>query len=319
MEYFLIVNPTAGSNNGQKLWPKIRNFLTNHHTAFRVFFTEYDGHAVALTMRILGQITETNHPDAAIIAVGGDGTLHETLLGCMRFYDENSNNQSRVPIGLLPIGSGNDFARGAHIPLRWETALETILTSHSATNLHIGRFISHDSDSDGYFLNNFGIGLDAAVVHLANHSLLKRIKGLNRLSYLASVIQALRTVRGFPLTLTHQNGAVENFPRAFLVTTTNHPYFGGGINIAPNASVLSDHLDLVIVDKPNKRQIFLFTFMLILKRHLVLNFVHHYSETNFSLKTTSMLYGQIDGEELGVKSYMVTYQTQTYPFLVGRS
>lgn len=320
MEYFIIVNPTAGGNNGRKIWPQIEQYLKKKNISYRAYFTEYDGHAVSIAMRILDQITATNHPDAIIIATGGDGTLHETILGCMRFYAEHPQIRvPRVPVGLLPIGSGNDFARALKIPRHWKKALHDIFECQVPTKIHIGHFINHDLSTDGYFLNNFGIGLDATVVYLANHSLLKHHKQFSGFSYWVSVLHAIQTVQPFELTVTHPNGTVHTYSKAFLVTATNHPYFGGGIDIAPRASVYKEQLDLVIVEKPTYRQILLFIFMLLLKRHLHLRFVHHFSETHFELKTKKARYGQIDGEELGHKTYNASYETKDYPFWIKKT
>lgn len=320
MEYFIIVNPTAGGNNGRKVWPQVEQYLDQAAISYRTYFTEYDGHAVSIAMQILNQVTATNHPDAIIVAAGGDGTLHETLLGCMRFYAEHPLLQNpRVPIGVLPIGSGNDFARGLKISRQWQDALQVILTTKKPVNIEIGHFDNHDYQSDGYFLNNFGIGLDATVVHFANHSLLKSHQQLSGFSYWASVRHAIKSLKPFRLTVSQPDGTKITYPRAFLATVTNQPYFGGGINIAPKASLYQKQLDLIIVEKPTRRQIFLFIFMLLLKRHLKLRFVHHFSETHFGLDTQQARYGQIDGEELGDKVYHVSYETQTYPFWVSRA
>lgn len=317
MEYFIIVNPTAGGNNGRKTWPKIEKFLKTKSISYRAYFTEYDGHAVAIAMQILNQVTATNHPDAVLVAAGGDGTLHETLLGCMRFYTEHPQlNTPQVPIGLLPIGSGNDFARALNVPRHWQQALEELLACQIATKINIGHFINQDNQTDGYFLNNFGIGLDATVVYLANHSLVKHHQRFSGLAYWASVIHAVQTARPFKLTVTYPDGDTQIYPNAFLVTTTNHAYFGGGIDIAPHASVYKNTLDLIVVEKPTRRQIVLFVFMLLLKRHLHLRFVHHFSGVHFELKTNESRYGQIDGEELGSKTYDVSYETKTYPFWI---
>lgn len=315
MEYFFIVNPQAGAHNVQKLWPDIETELDKQHIAYRTLITEHDGHAVTLARRALNLINAVSNPNAVIVATGGDGTLHETMVGCMRYYADHPQ-QPKIPIAFLPVGSGNDFARALKIPLHWESALTQILSCHSSTTITIGRFINHDNQTDGYFTNNFGIGLDAAVVHHANHSLLKDSATLGKFSYMAAVFNTLIHFKGFRLTVSVPDQQPTTYQKAYLVTTTNLPYFGGGIKIAPDASVLDDTLDLIVVEKPNIFQLILFIVMLFLKRHLHLRFVHHYTEKKLFLKTEDSRYGQTDGEELGNKTFDLEFGTAKYPFWI---
>ena len=98
----------------------------------------------------------------------------------------------------------------------------------------------HDQiqDETGFAINNIGIGLDASIVYAANHSAaeikLKQVQ-FRFICLLVCSSECLIPAKGFPI-LVETNGKQLNFTKAFLCTTTNHPYFGGGVAIAPTAN-----------------------------------------------------------------------------------
>ena len=315
MKYFIITNLFAGGGNAKKVWPDIKKYLAAKNVAYKAVYTEYADHAVELTKQILGKIAATKQKDVVIIAAGGDGTLHETLLGCKRYYEAHPT-EKQVPISFLPIGSGNDFARGLKIPLKWEKALSNILHSDSPTTINVGHYTDLDNHTDGFFTNNFGIGFDASVVHLANRSSLKSNHFFGKFSYIAAILNVIINFKGFYAEIIPENESKHIFQHTFLLTTTDIPYFGGGINIVPTASALDDHLDMVVVEKPSLWQLILFISMIFLKRYLQLKFIHHYHEKQLFIKTNGNRYGQIDGEELGERTYNLKLETVKYPFWI---
>ena len=315
MKYFIIINLFAGGNNARKVWPNIKARLAKDNVSYKALYTEYADHAVELAKQTLSRIEATHQTDAVIIAAGGDGTLHETLLGCKRYYEAHPSDH-QVPISFLPIGSGNDFARGLKIPLHWEKALTNILNCTKPTTINVGHYLDLDNQTDGFFTNNFGIGFDANVVHLANRSSLKSNQFFGKFSYMAAILNVIRNFEGFYAEISAEDFPKQTFKRIFLLTTTDISYFGGGINIVPTASALDDHLDLVLVEKPSVWQLILFISMIFLKRHLRLKFIHHYHEKRLFIKTNGNRFGQIDGEELGERSYNLMLETVKYPFWI---
>ncbi|MGF2385783.1 diacylglycerol/lipid kinase family protein [Lentilactobacillus otakiensis] len=315
MKYFIIINLYAGGDNARKVWPDIQKQLTASNVSYKALYTEYPNHAVDLAKQILGKVDASGQKDAVIIAAGGDGTLHETLLGCERYYEAHPNDY-QVPIAFLPVGSGNDFARGIKTPLHWEKVLTDILNCTTPTTINVGHYVDLDHHTDGFFTNNFGIGFDATVVHLANHSSLKTNAFFGKFSYMASILNVIINFKGFHAEILPGNMPKVTFNRTFLLTTTDIPYFGGGINIVPTASVLDDHLDLVIVEKPSVWQLILFVSMIFLKRHLRLKFIHHYHEKQLFIKTNGNRLAQIDGEELNQETYNLKLETVKYPFWI---
>ena len=115
-----------------------------------------------------------------VMVVGGDGTLHETLNGLIKA-------NSSLPLAYIPAGSGNDFARGYGLSQDPMTALQQALDAQHPTPINVGHYYDAIKQEEGYFLNNLGVGFDAAIVSQANASSAK--KRLNRwhlgnLSYL---------------------------------------------------------------------------------------------------------------------------------------
>lgn len=315
MKYFIIINLHAGGANAKKVWPDIQKQLAAAHADYQTLYTAYPNHAVELAEQALSEIDTANQTDAVLIAAGGDGTLHETLLGCQHYYRTHQNDHP-VPIAFLPVGSGNDFARGLKIPLHWEKSLADILTQSAAKTINVGHYTDLDHHSEGFFTNNFGIGFDATVVHLANHSSLKSHQFFGQFSYMAAILNVIIHFKGFKTEILPGNMPKVTFDNTFLLTTTDIPYFGGGINIVPSASVFDDHLDLVVVEKPSLWQLILFVSMIFLKRHLRLKFIHHYHEKELFIKTNGNRLGQIDGEELGERTFNLKLDTVKYPFWI---
>lgn len=132
--------------------------------------------------------------------------------------------------------------------------VNNLLQDPEPERVDCGFFTSNiDKMPQGYFVNNFGIGFDAFVVHQSNNEKLK--KKLNHINfgnliYGLNIIKTLAKQDTFTVTIKTANETVR-YGNAYFVTTTNHPYFGGEIAILPKANIYSHQLDTVIVEKPS--------------------------------------------------------------------
>jgi diacylglycerol kinase (ATP) len=114
MQHF-IVNPAAGGGRAARAIPDLQRTIEKHQLEATVHVTNKAGEAT-----ILAQSLPSLEP---IIVVGGDGTLHEVIRGLL-----DGHTRAERPIGLIPLGTGDDFARGVGIPLNnLEAALEIII------------------------------------------------------------------------------------------------------------------------------------------------------------------------------------------------
>jgi diacylglycerol kinase (ATP) len=216
-QIYFIINPKARNGYSIKIWKKVEGKLLAEKIPYLAFFTEYPGHAKKLSAQIAG----SNQQEKLIIAVGGDGTVHEVLNGMV--------NDRYVTLGVIPGGSGNDFSRGFHIPSEPEEALEVILRlmNHEATLIDIGKVTKEDY-SEHYFINNMGAGFDALVSHEVNQSRMKAFfnrLGFGRLVYVYFLLKKLFTYRCSTIDLII-DGNRHIFEDTWFVTVSNQPYYG---------------------------------------------------------------------------------------------
>lgn len=305
-KFYVIHNPKAGNQAHGDIISQIKQL----NTIVRWTDTEYMSHARYLAKALAKTITD---PEAVILAVGGDGTLNEVLNGLMQ-----ANRSHPLPLAYIPTGSGNDFARAAHLGQAID-ALQHLQTITKSQLLNVGQMTDDGLyQSTRYFINNLGIGFDAAVVERTNLSpWKKRLNrwGLGHLSYLATTLGAFFRQNDFQMTL--MNGETyRQIPSAFLVTITNQPFFGGGIALLPEANLKDEGLDLIIADKLSLFQ-FLKLFIALRKdgSHLTSPHITRISlQRGAQLHIRDMQPAQIDGETLCKSTFSLTIDYQMYPF-----
>lgn len=304
--FYVIHNPQAGNQAHGDIISQIKHL----RPIVRWYDTQYAGHAVNLAKTIANTVSD---PEAVVLAIGGDGTLNEVLNGLLQVQ-----RAQLIPVAYIPLGSGNDFARAAHLGTA-TTALQHLKQTTQAQQLNIGRLTDDGLyHTTRYFVNNLGIGFDALVVERTNQSpwknRLNRL-GLGHLSYLATTLAAFFQQQAFQMTVTSGN-QYQQFTQAFLVTITNQPFFGGGIALLPTADLTHAGLDLVIAEKMSFFQ-FVKLFIALKKdgSHLT-----HPNITTISLQQGGQLYirdmqpGQVDGETLQPSTFGLTIDYQPYPF-----
>ncbi len=314
VSYYIILNEFAGGGRVKTLWPEIRAVLDERQINYQIARSTYSGHSRLLARQFAKQHADDAQPQTwVVLAIGGDGTLHQALSGL-----DSAHLNNPIPVAYLPVGSGNDFAKGIHMASNWRAALNQILNCTAANWLTIGRYYDTNKQTSGVFTNNVGIGFDAAVVTSANSASskhwLNRL-GMGTLSYLSAVIGVFYNQMAFPLTV-HVGQRRDIYANAYLVTVTNIPYFGGGVKIMPPASVNDPNLDLIVIEKPNIFKLLYLAILLLLGRHLKSKSVHHYHEAKLHLIAPSIEYGQVDGEEMGGRYWDTYFETKKYPFWI---
>ena len=226
--WHLIVNPVAGRGRSLRQLERVRVSLEQKGLAHQVHLTEAPGHAA----HIAAALPE----DASLLALGGDGTLHEVASACIR---------TGRTLGVIPGGSGDDFAWALGLGRR---APEAAL-AHSLS----GHVLEVDTATvDGTpFINALGTGFDAQVAH--NFALAPRVLRA-RAAYLYTVAATLRTLECQRVSVTVDGSPFYSGP-ALLASVQNGPRTGGSFTFAPDASLTDGRLDVVIAGHVGVRNV----------------------------------------------------------------
>lgn len=191
---------------------------------------------------------------ARILVAGGDGTLGEVVTGLLTSTGASSSLASERPsLGLLPVGSGCDFARTLGLPRRLDAALEVIAAGHVRL-LDAGRVESGDA-GDGrrvrHFANEVSAGLSGdTVMRVGRYS--PRLG--SRLGFLLGAVSAVLTHEPFEASV-EVDGVLVHEGAISLVAVANGCYFGAGMRVAPNASLDDGQLEVVLARGLSKPEI----------------------------------------------------------------
>ena len=233
----LILNPNADLGRAWRwasdLRPIVEEFGGADWTG-----TVYPTHASELAAQAVEQGYEM------VVAVGGDGTVHEVINGLMQFAP-----QRRPPLGVVPMGSGNDFAHNAGIENRPEVAMRRVFTG-TPRKIDLG-LIEDASGRREYWDNTLGIGFDATVT-IRSHRL-PLLRGF--LMYFVSVIQTIMLNHVAPkmrIETDHEQWEGETL----MIVLCNGPREGGGFLVAPEACNHDGVLDYMTIRRVSRPMMF---------------------------------------------------------------
>ena len=226
--FTIIVNTVAGHGKALKVAARVEVWLKAHDIDYTVVYTEYPGHATELA-KACG-----DRGDPRLFCVGGDGTVYEVANGLAG---------SGTSLGVIPGGTGNDFARSLGLP-KDPVAVMDALLSAPARAVNVCRL------NERVFLNVCGAGFDVEVVAACN-----RVKHLGQgmLPYLYGVLHTLFTYKPRHFTI-DLDGERRQGP-LLLVAVANGQYFGGGMHVAPMARLDDDLLDVIMVQPLSRLRI----------------------------------------------------------------
>ncbi|QCW99852.1 diacylglycerol kinase family lipid kinase [Aggregatimonas sangjinii] len=230
MKIVFVVNNK--NNRFKKVLPKLEQYARQANIGSVQFHhTQRKQHAIDLTHQAVTEGCDV------IIAVGGDGTLHEVINGLL----QSSLPASAYPaVGLLPQGSANDFARTAGLSSSIE-ALFQLIRSNSTRPIDLGKIYLHDTQESRYFINIASLGLGPEVV-----------QGLERSSswfgpgfqYFQQIIKTFFRYTKKTIRCSSNNWTWEG--KLLQMAVANGRFFGNAICIAPEAQLSDGQLQLAL-------------------------------------------------------------------------
>ncbi|PAE33322.1 diacylglycerol/lipid kinase family protein [Bacillus sp. 7884-1] len=278
--YCFIVNKVSGNGKALKIWDKIERKLQTKNVDYCVRFTEKPKHAPLLVQELIKKVKVT-----VMVAVGGDGTIHEVINGLVG---------TDTPLGIIPAGSGNDFSRGLGIPTKHDRALERILNGKP-------KIIDIGFVNSTYFCTVSGIGFDGEVAKKTNESMHKKVLNfvrMGQISYLISAINVLFQYKPMEITLMIDQ-KLYKIQKVWLIAVANFPYYGGGFMICPDAEINDGLFDICIVQGMSKWE-FLRIFPLAYKgKHTSSPFIKIIKGKEIEILSSTPMLVHGDGEVIG--------------------
>ena len=291
----LIVNPAARHGETESLVPAIERILQSvEHDTVR---TEGMGHATTLARDADGY--------DVVVAVGGDGTVHEVLNGLMARTDSD-----RPALGLIPTGSGNDTRRTLGVPTDiTEAALA--LTSAVRRRFDVGMC------NGMYFNNSFAAGLDARVTAKAvEYKATTKRSGL--WLYLTALLHVLfNELYPHQVRVSWDGGPAEQ-REVLIVAATIGPTYGGGFFIAPEAVPDDGLLEVCVIDPLSLPEALLRLPFVIFGKHTKMKPVHMYRHASIVIDSDEPMPAQIDGEVMVARHFEISILPGAIECLVPR-
>ena len=220
-----IVNKHSRSGKGERIWEAVEMYLKANNIEYCEHTTEYRGHAIELAR----EICELPEEDIRLVTLGGDGTVNEVVNGMTNF--------DKVRFGVIPTGSGNDFARGLGLTGTPTEHLERILNSKEDFVIDLGQVTWNGCEKPRKFAISSGVGMDAIVCEKVEVSPLKKILNklhLGKLTYVLITIHTLFSMTTTTMT-TKIDGKGKRFKKMIFVAAMNFRAEGGGVPMSPKA------------------------------------------------------------------------------------
>jgi len=278
----LFLNPTAGRGRAGRRQARILELLRQSDVQVEYHASQSLGDLETQVLR------EVDAGATQIVVAGGDGSVHEAVNGIMR-------SGNTAALGVIPTGTGNDFAKACDIPLNWEHATrllgDRVKARGSPRKVDIGRF------NDRFFCNGAGVGFDAKVTRIARSIRLP----IGDLVYLLAIFKTMMGRIATPhLQITADDYSWEG--PVTLAAISNGPWIGGMFHIAPMAVNNDKLMHLLIVNPVTRRRILTLLPKLMNGQHMQEPEIVHHPVTALSIKAEHAIPSHLDGEVQALQS-----------------
>jgi len=236
-DWYCIINPLAGSGKTMHEWRTAENQLTKLEVPFKTTLTNYKFHATVLAYEA------ALHGYRKILAVGGDGSVHEVLQGIMQYVEEKEVPAEDFTLAVIPIGSGNDWIKTNNVPHDTEKVVKMI----ARESFGMMDIIKMETSSGVHYMANVGgTGFDSHVCERVN-ALKERGKRSSRI-YINALINTIISLKKINAKVVADGKTVFE-GCAYSMALGNGPYSGGGMRQVPEAVNDDGYVDYLIVPK----------------------------------------------------------------------
>lgn len=297
-KWFVILNPHAGSGKGKKDQEKIITSLIESGLDFDFSISEFPKHTIQLTKDVI------KNGYRNLIVIGGDGTLNEAVNG---IFLQNVCAPEEIRIGMIPVGTGNDWIKTFGVPNDYLAAIQIIKTGKTMMQ-DIGQitFSENEQGKVWYFANMAGFGFDARVAEKTNQLKNKGKEGISL--YLQALGSSFMKYQINKMRIVVDGQEINDL--IFSASIGIGKYNGGGMMQAPGAIPDNGLFQVTVI-----RKIGLFGILRNLMGLYSGEFIKDHRVSTFmarqiSISSAKNVAGEADGEILGDNKFEIELLSQ---------
>ncbi len=285
--HLLIINPHAGVGKAKREYHKITGILKHEGIAFDEVFTQRREHAIELATTYIAKGYRR------FLVLGGDGTMNEVLNGML---DQSDVSMEQLSMGMLPLGSGNDWCRSFNIPFDYRKAAAIIKRGNTRKQdiLRV-EYIKEGRQVHRYLGNMAGMGFDAHVNFRVNRQKDKGRGGM--LVYLQHLFGGLMSYKSPLMTIEIDDKEIQT--RVYSLNAGINSYNGGGMKQLPHAVADDGLMDVTLIKHTSKWNVIRNVPGLYTGKFIRLPFVETYTAKRMQLESAPETFIEIDGEFCG--------------------
>ena len=275
MKTCIICNPGAGSVDDAATTLEQLRGAADHAT---VRLTKDPGEATRFAQEA------ADHGYELVVAAGGDGTLNEVVNGVSAHAD-------RVRLGLIPLGTGNDFARALNLPASVEGCIDVLRDGHTRPV----DLVRVTTDQVRHMLNVSAGGFSGAV----GEKLTPEIKkSWGPLAYLRCAAEAFPELRAYRTSIVLDDTTPLEL-NLYNAIVANGQFVAGGTQVAPDASLDDGLLDLVLVPERPMSEMVVMAAQMLVGKHLTSEAIVFRRAAKVTISSTPGMWFNVDGELIG--------------------
>ena len=264
LKLLVIYNPNSGHRRSGKILPEVKEYFKTKNIEIDTILTEKQGHGMEIVSNADFELYD------GVVAAGGDGTLFEVING---YYQNKS--KKRIPIGVLPTGTGNSFSIDLGLDkTKWKEAID-IISQNKPKKVDVGYFKTNDVEY--YFLNILGLGFvsDAGKTAI-------RFKVLGNISYTIGVIYQTIFLKSHQIKIEIDGKTLER--ENIFVEISNSRYTANFL-MAPEAKIDDGYLDITLLKKVTRRRLLACFPKVFTGEHVNLDEVETFQAKNIRIET----------------------------------
>ena len=299
-----IVNPVSNGGRTEKKWKKILPLIQQFFPESDSFITSNKGDALSYSRKCM-----ESEKVKKVIGVGGDGTNNEIING---FFKDQKLLRNDFSFGILPMGTGSDFSRTIKMPIQERPSLQ-VLREGNTILCDVGHVNFLKYGEEIYFLNGLSFGATGSAIKLIHEKGNKK----NKFTYFEKGLESIFQHKPQTIELYSNSEKVFQGP-IMLVAVANGQYFGGGMKLAPEASIENGLLDIILVRNQSKFSLLKKFFSVYNGSHIDGDKVKLLRVDKLKATSNEVVFSECDGEVVSPLPFEVICLKQVLPLIVPR-